>query len=41
MRLVRLEHLGTHVDIWSDLDRERLLDVAASLAPAAAAGRGQ
>ena len=41
MRLVRLEHLGTHVDIWSDLDRERLLDVAASLAPAAAAGPGQ
>ncbi len=36
-RLVRLEHLGTHVDIWSDLDRERLLDVAASLAPASRA----
>ena len=36
-RLVRLEHLGTHVDIWSDLDRERLLDVAASLALASRA----
>jgi hypothetical protein len=28
-RIVRLEHLGTHVDIWSDLDRERLIDLAA------------
>jgi hypothetical protein len=36
-RIVRLEHLGTHVDIWSDLDRERLLDLAASLAPASPA----
>ena len=36
-RLVRLEHLGTHVDIWSELDRERLLDVAASLTPASQA----
>jgi hypothetical protein len=33
-RLVRLEHLGTHVDIWADLDREQVLDLAASLAPA-------
>ena len=26
-RIVRLEHLGTHVDIWSDLDREATLTV--------------
>lgn len=39
-RMVRLEHLGTHVDIRSGLDRGRLLDLAASLAPAPAAGAG-
>lgn len=37
-RVVVLEHLGTHVEIHSDLDRDRLLDVAASLAPAAGGG---
>jgi outer membrane lipoprotein-sorting protein len=36
-RIVRLEHLGTHVDIYSDLDRELLLNLAASLAPASSA----
>jgi hypothetical protein len=33
-RIVRLEHLGTHVDIWSGLEREQTLDLAASLVPA-------
>lgn len=37
-RLVRLEHLGTHVDIRSELDRDRLLDLAASLAPVSCGG---
>lgn len=36
-RVVRLEHLGTHVDIWSDLDRDQLLDLVASLIPASPA----
>jgi hypothetical protein len=35
-RLVRLEHMGTHVEIRSELDRDRLLELAASLRPAAA-----
>jgi hypothetical protein len=39
-RIVRLEHLGTHVDIWSVLDRERLLDLAASLAPTSSVAGG-
>src|SRR5262249_25802561 len=34
-RLVAVERLGTHVEIWSVLDRDQLLDLAASLAPAA------
>lgn len=37
MRVVLVEQGGTHVTIWSDLDRERLLDLAASLVPARAA----
>jgi hypothetical protein len=32
-RMARLEYLGTHVDIRSDLDRDQLLDMAASLTP--------
>lgn len=32
-RLVRLTHLGTHVEITSDLPREQLLDLAATLGP--------
>ncbi|HUR53210.1 MAG TPA: hypothetical protein VMZ71_03715 [Gemmataceae bacterium] len=33
-RFVRFTHLGTNVEIHSDLPRERLLDIAASLEPA-------
>lgn len=33
-RGVALEHSGTHVTIWSDIAREPLLDLAASLVPA-------
>jgi hypothetical protein len=32
-RIVSLEQIGTHVTIWSDLKRDQLLDLAASLAP--------
>jgi outer membrane lipoprotein-sorting protein len=34
MRVISLEQSGTHVAVWSDLDRDRLIDVAASLVPA-------
>jgi hypothetical protein len=34
MRIVTLEQDGTHVSIMSDLDREALLEIASSLAPA-------
>jgi hypothetical protein len=34
MRVMSLEHAGTHVMIWSDLDREQLVDLAMSLVPA-------
>ena len=34
MRIVFLEQMGTHVAIWSDLKREQLLELAASLLPA-------
>jgi len=34
MRIVAMQQDGTHVDIWSDLERERLIDVAMSLRPA-------
>jgi hypothetical protein len=33
-RIVSLEQHGTHVTIWSDLDREKLLDLSSSLIPA-------
>jgi hypothetical protein len=33
-RVVELEQAGTHVTLWSDMPREPLLDVAASLVPA-------
>jgi hypothetical protein len=33
MRVVALEQEGTHVTVWSELDRERILDLAASLVP--------
>jgi hypothetical protein len=35
MRVVAIQRYGTHVDIWSDLERECLIDVALSLRPAA------
>jgi hypothetical protein len=35
-RIVALEKQGTHVTVWSDLDRELLIDLAASLVPALA-----
>jgi hypothetical protein len=34
MRVAALEQEGTHVTLWSELDRERILDLAASLVPA-------
>jgi hypothetical protein len=34
MRVVAFEQQGTHVKIWSDLDRSQLLDLALSLVPA-------
>jgi hypothetical protein len=34
MRIVRLEHAGTFVDLTSSLDRLKILDLAASLVPA-------
>jgi hypothetical protein len=34
MRLVAFEQQGTHVRIWSDLERRQLLDLAGSLVPA-------
>ena len=34
IRIVALVQEGTHVEIWSDLERKQLLDLAASLAPA-------
>jgi hypothetical protein len=34
MRVVSLEQEGTHVTIWSDLERDGLVDIAASLVPA-------
>src|SRR5262249_33363561 len=33
-RMLALEHQGTHVTMWSDLERDQLIDVAASLAVA-------
>ncbi len=33
-RIVALEQEGTHVSIWSEMDREPLLDLAATLIPA-------
>jgi hypothetical protein len=35
MRIVEMQRDGTHVDIWSDLERECLIDLAMSLRPAA------
>jgi hypothetical protein len=35
MRIVAMQRHGTHVDIWSDHEREFLIDVALSLRPAA------
>jgi hypothetical protein len=34
MRVLAFEQQGTHVKIWSDLDRGQLLDLAMSLVPA-------
>jgi hypothetical protein len=33
VRVVAFEDQGTHVAVWSDLGRERILDLAASLTP--------
>ena len=41
MRIVSLERHGTHVWITSKLDREPLIDLAASLAPAKASRRNE
>lgn len=38
MRIVALEHDGTHVTIFSDMDREQLLEIASSLMPAKSSG---
>ena len=35
-RGIAMEHAGTHILLWSEIDRQTLLDVAASFAPAVA-----
>jgi hypothetical protein len=34
MRIVAMQRDGTHVDIWSNYERECLIDLALSLRPA-------